>query len=52
MFNFGLTLKIIVAGIGLTANARDLSVNMNRDGLAEGISSFLLCSRAARTNNE
>lgn len=47
-------IKIFLAGIGLTANVRDQlqSVNVNEDGLAERISSYLLCSRADRTNDK
>lgn len=50
MVNIG----IFVAGIGLTANVREQlqSVNVNEDGLAERISSYLLCSRADRTNDK
>lgn len=45
---------IIIAGIGLTANVREKleSANVRDDGLAERISTYLLCSRADKTNDK
>ena len=45
---------MFVAGIGLTSNVRTRleAVNVTEDGLAERISSYLLHSRADKTNDK
>ena len=45
---------MFVAGIGLTSNVRTRleAVNVREDGLAERISSYLLHSRADKTNDK
>ena len=45
---------MFVAGIGLTSNVRTIleAVNVTEDGLAERISSYLLHSRADKTNDK
>ena len=45
---------IFVAGICLTANVRDRLefATVREDGLAERISSYLLCSKADKTNDK